>query len=703
VWDLQEPVPPERPASVPPIPRDRQPGAPAPTRDQVFWQLIERAAAHQRDGKRYGAFDAVEEALRIRPEDPDALAYRAALLRRRSIPGPNPGKWPFVMARRIYSTMVNPNFFAGVLVILVPMAIAGALAWRRRAAVAALVGLALAMVLAIVLTWNRGGMLGAVAAVVAFYALAFPRLKARFRYFTEVSVIAGGLLVLLVAGGALFVAKRRPDAFSGGTIETRLIMWRGTVKAIADRPIFGHGVGTFQLIFPTYRPTDYREYRLVSFNTSHAHCEALELLTDFGAIGLAACLAALGVFCWEMRRHLARPPPMKAMGQPASDEGVEVAWLGLGAAAGCLGALVGSLVGVHLRWAAGAWTFWTAAGVALAAVATCRRRTGPLIRRAGGGRWAARLLIYPAALFLLVYTGMYALDRSRARTLEQDADVYITEAGKRIGGGKPEEATAILALALHALGGDRDVEPGLLAAGLTRTFELAPEDVRAVERKIRAAAKGSYALDPYQLETLYRLGHVHHMLGRMTETPAGRRAAAGHGVRLFDVEAQARSIAYFQRLRMLAPNYARVHKQIGLVYDWIGRTDEAIAAFERDLVFNPTYDNVETLLGLGDAYLSVGRSDRALACYERLTARVQEERRIRARLASLEDLKRKGSPLSRRQQQEKAKLEKRLGILMAAVRPITIAAGRRAALARLSPTQTGCLARWLTTALFAAQ
>ncbi len=70
----------------------------------------------------------------------------------------------------------------------------------------------------------------------------------------------------------------------GGTPGVRQVIWEGSSGMIFQRPVFGWGNGSFQLLFPKFRPSDFA-LRGVSVNTAHAHSEPLEILAENGLVG----------------------------------------------------------------------------------------------------------------------------------------------------------------------------------------------------------------------------------------------------------------------------------------------------------------------------------------------------------------------------------------------------------------------------------
>jgi len=171
------------------------------------------------------------------------------------------------------STLGNTNAAAEVYAILVPLALAGLLAYRGGAA-RMLCGTALFLLAAgLVATGSRGGLLAALAGM-ALFALVVERarlvknqasgggsLLVRHR-----RTLIAAVIVVLAGGGTVALVESRPgSAFK--TLESeeslfspsypsnlvRLAIWESTLDMIGDHPIMGAGPGRFRSDFPAYR------------------------------------------------------------------------------------------------------------------------------------------------------------------------------------------------------------------------------------------------------------------------------------------------------------------------------------------------------------------------------------------------------------------------------------------------------------------
>jgi O-antigen ligase len=187
--------------------------------------------------------------------------------------------------------IVSGEYLAGVL----PLVAAFTMSSDRRTAARILVGLLLgAVVISLWLTVSRGPL---AAAAVGLALVLFLR--------TRRGWVA--LLVLLPAAVlALALSVATPSSRLVGdrlehAIRIRSDIWQQTGERIRERPLIGHGPGTFAEL--RVEVTDGAGERY----TSHAHSVGLHLLAERGILGLAAfvlfCVLALRDVIGAMRRE----------------------------------------------------------------------------------------------------------------------------------------------------------------------------------------------------------------------------------------------------------------------------------------------------------------------------------------------------------------------------------------------------------------
>ena len=231
----------------------------------------------------------------------------------------------FGYAKRFYQdeasgTFINRNHFAAYLTLTLPFCLALAveglqrlrpsLSLRERIAefgksptlllLGGVVATALGF-MGVVLSYSRGGLLGALTGLLVFVALEQRRRRAG-RFALALTLTA--LLIPTVwigvhevrAPGERFI-QGASSLESGG----RLTVWKETVRISRDYPVLGSGLGTFAEVFPLYRPASLEK------RWGNAHNDWLQLLAEGGPLAFGAMLLLLAA---TLRRLLRRKDPI---------------------------------------------------------------------------------------------------------------------------------------------------------------------------------------------------------------------------------------------------------------------------------------------------------------------------------------------------------------------------------------------------------
>ncbi len=193
------------------------------------------------------------------------------------------------MSRRGHSFFGNPNPFAAVLVSTLPLVLYGF--FTRTGA--ARIFLAICFLLGVgglLSTQTRAAFLGSSISIILFFFISFGKAHKR-RYLWVVS----STFVLVVAG-FLYTAT-----MTEGTLGSRKLWWRNTLEIVEDYPLFGSGVGTFNVYYPAYRQQspDIDQGYPTGGRLVHAHNEFLELLSDLGIVGFLLFWGVLFAFFYK--------------------------------------------------------------------------------------------------------------------------------------------------------------------------------------------------------------------------------------------------------------------------------------------------------------------------------------------------------------------------------------------------------------------
>jgi O-antigen ligase len=293
---------------------------------------------------------------------------------------PSPG-WTF-------GPYVNHNHYAGLMEMLIPLAIAGALSnsvapgftgrekgsrrsagilparikpmgsagWKpalRESSAAVLAVVILIPIASLLLSGSRGGFIAFLAEVVLAAVLIFAYGPRHARRAT--AVVGGGALL---AAALLFfwmaprhIAERLARLGDGShppevELRHRLVAARDALGIWREHPWLGAGLGSFEAAFP-------RHMSFASdFRWDHAHNDYAEALAETGLAGAAAIACALALFFWLAFRNLGARLRHRT------------GWIEFAAALGCCGILVHSFADFNLHMPANAAWFVVCAAIA---------------------------------------------------------------------------------------------------------------------------------------------------------------------------------------------------------------------------------------------------------------------------------------------------------------------------------------------------
>lgn len=195
----------------------------------------------------------------------------------------------------------NPNEAAYVLVLLVPIAImlmtdSG---WFMRAALAGGLGV---MLLAIYLSFSRGGLLGLVV------VLGMLGWKQKF----IVRVLMIGALGLGLIAATIFWTRKDTleDIGQDTTVNQRIATIRAGIAMFEDKPLLGVGPGCSIVAYPLYVPAEAHcgcEEQLVIHNSF------IQVLSELGIFGFITWMSLMGFALWHARQ-LQQRGPLKVAG-----------------------------------------------------------------------------------------------------------------------------------------------------------------------------------------------------------------------------------------------------------------------------------------------------------------------------------------------------------------------------------------------------
>lgn len=266
---------------------------------------------------------------------------------------------------RLFGPFINPNFFAGYLVIALPVTLAVFLT-TRRAVLAALPAIGFVFeVVALMMTGAKFGVIAAAAALVVFLLLAIATRSLNRSRLIRLLIMVAVMIPLLIPLSSLVTSRVR-EAKAGGTqvhsTAFRVYTWKATLHMIEDQPLLGVGPGVYGITYPQHT---------IAGPTKFAHNSYLQIAAETGVPALIALLLLLFAIAWRSVRSIAQGRDEDASGEPMSES---ITWTDLmppGAwrlvncalFAALVGSSVRSLVDSDWYLIGIALPFWVVAGV----------------------------------------------------------------------------------------------------------------------------------------------------------------------------------------------------------------------------------------------------------------------------------------------------------------------------------------------------
>jgi len=224
--------------------------------------------------------------------------------------------WDFVqwqqadlVKTRSIGTLGNPDFLAGFLVLILPLALAGVFYQPRRRYfnlfAVFIIGIS------IVLSYCRGGWVALVAGTLVFLFWGWSRLDKK----KLVPLIAVCLIIpLMVTGvevihqGSLINRLKNPVSMKDPSVAARLHLWKVAGILALKKPLLGWGAGSFSYLALQYRKDEplYLKGRLAV--PEKAHNDLLELAVASGIPALLLFLIVLGFSFVKIRQKIKEEP-----------------------------------------------------------------------------------------------------------------------------------------------------------------------------------------------------------------------------------------------------------------------------------------------------------------------------------------------------------------------------------------------------------
>ena len=334
-------------------------------------------------------------AIGLREYMPNALAHMAA--------------W------RTFSTFFNPDFLAGFMVTVLPVALAWYLS-KTSAGITLVAGLSVLLaIVGLVITGSRFGAMAGLIGVLAFIVIgvvsgSIGRLQ--IRRLAPLILLALFAFVFLGRPLAGRIANVKSESHSGNF---RIYTWLGTARMAKAHPINGTGLGTFEVAYPRYASLGY---------TTLAHNSYLQVASEAGPIAAIVLLILLGVSICPATAALVR----KRVANDVCDintDASELVWMPeirlmvSGLLAGAVSSILRNAVDSDWYVTAIGISFWMVIGAAVA-LSSSTERQGRKLPRSTSVLCMSVLCVMLTGTLMMLSSEIY-LAQGKSQLMEQDA------------------------------------------------------------------------------------------------------------------------------------------------------------------------------------------------------------------------------------------------------------------------------------------
>jgi O-antigen ligase len=193
-----------------------------------------------------------------------------------------------IYAHRASGTYICPNHLAGLLAMVVPLALALTLVGRLEQHHKLLLGFAtLVMLAGVAVTISRGGYIAALAAVAIVLGIFFQRPKYRIPSLFVAAILACGMVWFFMSTPPEIGSRFEQLTHSSQLQEGRGALYQSNLKMAAQTPLLGWGPGSYSSTVHQFLPEN------VQSDPLYAHSDYLQFYIEWGVIGLAGLLTLM--------------------------------------------------------------------------------------------------------------------------------------------------------------------------------------------------------------------------------------------------------------------------------------------------------------------------------------------------------------------------------------------------------------------------
>jgi len=507
--------------------------------------------------------------------------------------------WQISSKERIWSTMGNPNFFAGFLAMVIPLSIAVLFEWRRKNGnklflkTGLLITLLCLQLLCLNFTYSRASWIGLFSGL-AILAILWRRQLGKMKKIFKFTILVLLLVILFVflfkameirglalknlepleTHGLISKTVQRLVSIidlSEADAASRISGWKSALEMVRERPLLGMGPDTLTINFRRYMLPEFS--RLIGealANPAYAHNEVLQIAATMGIVGLLSYLWLLLSYF----RTIVKFPDLR-------QEPIVV-----GIAASISAVLVNNLFSFHTVTTA--TLFWLLLGFNTILWAKEGGKKSVTISIPRGIKWAIYSIVFILNLFLIVvFLRIYFADAHFPKGLFFEAkrryDLAISEYEKAIKI-NPWEQTYYQNLAKIYQ------DAGLMIPDKTRRIELLGKSVAVYKKHLELVPQDALSHNGLGV------GYVH-MAEQLSSESYYQLAKES-----------------FQNSIKMAPYFLQPYINLGSVLYLLGKKEEALQSYDKALQVNPYVPLI--YFNLGNLYAQEGDIRKAIGYWQ---------------------------------------------------------------------------------------
>lgn len=303
--------------------------------------------------------------------------------------------YTFLKSREMFSTILNRDFYASLLVMLIPITIASAMVIKDHKKLSISIITLILMFICLFLALSKDSFAGLILTLFIYIVLykRYSHLSGfKIPYF---KVLFIGLTVILLTliffqSNTMFGKLKSFDV----NIKSREIIWGGGMNIFYKYPIWGGGPGTFRVLFPQFRSPEHYLYD-ISNVTVYAHNRYIDLLCETGILGFITYMAFIIIIFYKSFKQI----------RFCKDEKLKIFQIAL--FSGIIGILFTNFFSPNSRWTVVGTSFWAILGLSTACY--CAWETGSQSVKPKVEQIIKRLILisFIAIALLLIYKIYY--------------------------------------------------------------------------------------------------------------------------------------------------------------------------------------------------------------------------------------------------------------------------------------------------------